>query len=101
LLLSIMILAVCFTGIAVYILVRPLELRIKRLEQAASQFAHGNFDTRVRVSTTDPLYRLGQAFNTMAEHIKRLLDVQREMIRAVSHELRTPVARIRFGLQIV
>src|SRR5690554_8212723 len=37
----------------------------------------------------------------MAEHIQRLISIQREMVRAVSHELRTPVARLRFGLQII
>jgi len=37
----------------------------------------------------------------MAEHIQRLVQVQREMIHAVSHELRTPVARIRFGVQMI
>ncbi|MCB2792076.1 two-component sensor histidine kinase, partial [Listeria monocytogenes] len=45
--------------------------------------------------------RLGAAFNHMAEHIHRLLPVQREMVRAVSHELRTPVARLRFGLEMI
>src|SRR5690554_2480618 len=37
----------------------------------------------------------------MAEHIQRLISIQREMGRAVAHELRTPVARLRFGLQII
>ena len=37
----------------------------------------------------------------MAEQLQRLLNIQREMVRAVSHELRTPVARLRFGLEMI
>lgn len=37
----------------------------------------------------------------MATHIQRLIEAQRELMRAVSHELRTPVARIRFGMEML
>ena len=37
----------------------------------------------------------------MVEHIKRLIESQRELTRAVSHELRTPVARIRFAVDML
>ena len=37
----------------------------------------------------------------MTEHIRRLIESQRELTRAVSHELRTPVARIRFGVDML
>ena len=37
----------------------------------------------------------------MSDHIQRLIESQRELMRAVSHELRTPVARIRFGMEML
>ncbi|SPX84688.1 Sensor protein RstB [Moraxella ovis] len=37
----------------------------------------------------------------MTQHIKRLIEAQRELTRAVSHELRTPVARIRFAVDML
>lgn len=37
----------------------------------------------------------------MSDHIQRLIEAQRELMRAVSHELRTPVARIRFGMEML
>ncbi len=37
----------------------------------------------------------------MSNHIQRLIEAQRELMRAVSHELRTPVARIRFGVEMM
>jgi len=88
-------------GLGVYWIVNTFETRLRKLEQATSRLSQGHLNARVGISGNDPVSRLGQAFNKMAEHIQRLLSVQREMVRAVSHELRTPVARIRFGVQII
>lgn len=89
-------------GLTVYWVVHSLEFRLRKLEQATGRLAQGHLNARVAVSSSeDSVSHLGSSFNKMAEHIQRLMSVQREMIRAVSHELRTPVARIRFGVQII
>jgi two-component system sensor histidine kinase RstB len=44
---------------------------------------------------------LASSYNSMSDHIQRLIEAQRELMRAVSHELRTPVARIRFGMEML
>jgi two-component system sensor histidine kinase RstB len=88
-------------GLGVYWVVSSFEMRLRKLEQATSRLSQGHLNARVGIHGSDPVSRLGQSFNKMAEHIQRLISVQREMVRAVSHELRTPVARIRFGLQII
>ena len=90
-----------FLSLAIYILVRGIERRLRKLERAATRFSRGDFDVRVHVGGTDSIGRLASAFNAMADHIQRLLSLQKEMIRGVSHELRTPVARLRFGLDLV
>ncbi|WP_299725548.1 ATP-binding protein [uncultured Endozoicomonas sp.] len=88
-------------SLAIYILVRGMETRLRKLERAATRFSRGDFDVRVNVEGADSIGRLSMAFNAMADHIQRLLDLQKEMIRGVSHELRTPVARLRFGLDLI
>lgn len=88
-------------GLGVYWVVNSFEIRLRKLEQATSRLAQGHLNARVAIQGGDPVSRLGNAFNKMAEHIQRLISIQREMVRAVSHELRTPVARIRFGMQII
>ncbi|MDK2779553.1 MAG: HAMP domain-containing protein [Pseudomonadota bacterium] len=88
-------------GLGVYWVVNSFQIRLRKLEQATSRLAQGHLNARVAISGGDPVSRLGMAFNKMAEHIQRLISIQREMVRAVSHELRTPVARIRFGMQII
>ncbi|MGI9274534.1 MAG: ATP-binding protein [Endozoicomonas sp.] len=88
-------------SLAIYILVRGMEKRLRKLERAATRFSRGDFEVRVSIGGTDSIGRLAQAFNAMAGHIQRLLSLQKEMIRGVSHELRTPVARLRFGLDLI
>lgn len=88
-------------GLGVYWVVNSFETRLHKLERATSRLSQGHLNARVAVEANDQVSRLGQTFNQMAEHIQRLISIQREMIRAISHELRTPVARIRFGLQII
>ncbi|WPC06491.1 ATP-binding protein [Pseudomonas benzenivorans] len=88
-------------GLMVYLLVRPLEQRLRALEGAATQLASGRLEARVPAHGSDAVGRLANAFNAMAEHLQRSLSTQRELVRAVSHELRTPVARLRFGLEMI
>lgn len=95
-----------FTGLvilagALYLSLENLDRRLRKLETVASRIARGELEARVDDSRFDAIGRLGQVFNRMADHIQRLVGVQREMIHAVSHELRTPVARIRFGVQMI
>lgn len=88
-------------GLAVYLLLSGLHQRLRGIENVVARIARGELDARVKTDQVSIVDRLGEAFNSMAEHIQRLVNVQREMIHAVSHELRTPVARIRFGVQMI
>ncbi len=93
--------ALWLMGLAGYLLVRPLERRLKELEAAVQQVARGNLAVRAPVKGRDAVGQLATSFNGMTTHIARLIESQREMTRAVSHELRTPVARIRFGMEML
>ncbi len=95
------ILALATITLCAYLLVRPLERRIKQLELVVRRLRAGDFDARAEVRSSDEVGQLAFVFNGMAEHIQRLIVSQKEMVRAVSHELRTPVARIRFGVEML
>jgi two-component system sensor histidine kinase RstB len=86
---------------ATYLLVRPLQRRLRGLDRAVQELGRGNLEVRARVGGQDAVGQLASTFNGMARHIQRLIESQREMTRAVSHELRTPVARLRFGLEML
>ena len=86
---------------ALYLLLREVSRNLRELESVAVRIGRGEMEARVEVGDGNLTGRLARAFNGMADHIQRLVGVQREMIHAVSHELRTPVARIRFGVQMI
>lgn len=86
---------------ALYLLLRGVDQNLRSVESVAVRIARGEMEARVNAGDSTLVTRLALAFNSMAEHIQRLVGVQREMIHAVSHELRTPVARIRFGVQMI
>lgn len=86
---------------ALLLLLRGVDHNLRAVESVAVRIARGEMDARVVTGESHLVSRLATAFNSMAEHIQRLVGVQREMIHAVSHELRTPVARIRFGVQMI
>lgn len=86
---------------ALYLAMREVDSNLRAVESVAIRIARGEMGARVETTDSRLVSRLAGAFNGMAEHIQRLVGVQREMIHAVSHELRTPVARIRFGVQMI
>jgi two-component system sensor histidine kinase RstB len=88
-------------ALALYLAMREVDSNLRAVESVAIRIARGEMGARVETSDSRLVSRLAAAFNGMAEHIQRLVGVQREMIHAVSHELRTPVARIRFGVQMI
>lgn len=95
------ILALIFIGLAVFFLVHPIEVRLKRLEKTTNEFAHGDLHVRTPVSGKDAVGSLEETFNYMADRIVSLIRAQQELTNAVSHELRTPIARLRFGLDMI
>jgi len=88
-------------AVALLLAVRSLDGHLRKVESVAVRIARGEMGARVEPEDGTLVSRLAASFNSMAEHIQRLVQVQREMIHAVSHELRTPVARIRFGVQMI
>lgn len=97
-----MVISIISIAFLAYSFVQGVDRRIRTIETAASRISRGELDARVtKAGDEDAISRLGLSFNSMADHIQRLMYVQKEMIHAVSHELRTPVARIRFGVQMI
>ncbi|MBB6453840.1 signal transduction histidine kinase [Salirhabdus euzebyi] len=75
--------------------------RIKRIQDATSAIANGNYKVHVPSSNFDEIGELANDFNQMAkqlnlsmEEIKRLEKRRRQFIADVSHELRTPLTTI-------
>ncbi|MFD1929698.1 sensor histidine kinase [Sporosarcina siberiensis] len=76
--------------------------RIKRLREATSTVAHGDYSVRIPHTDFDEIGELAGDFNGMVEkldlsmeEIKSLENRRRQFMADVSHELRTPLTTIR------
>lgn len=88
-------------SLGVYGLILPLQRKIRQVRDALNKIQAGDLSLRVPVDGQDEMANLSESYNSMSDHIQRLIEAQRELMRAVSHELRTPVARIRFGMEMM
>lgn len=101
LIVSMILISMFLISLGVYALIFPLERKLRLIQVGVNEVSQGNLDIQVQVIGQDEIARLSATFNAMTEHIKRLIESQRELTRAVSHELRTPVARIRFAVDML
>jgi len=88
-------------SLGVYGLILPLERKIRQVRFALNRMKSGDLSLRVPIDGSDEMANLASSYNNMSDHIQRLIEAQRELMRAVSHELRTPVARVRFGMEML
>lgn len=98
-------------GLSSYLLVRPLELRLKRMDQQVAKLGtNEGLSMRALQKGTrkvvdcegeDAIASFGKTVNNMAERIAGLLNSQKELTQAISHELRTPLSRMKFRLEAI
>ncbi|MGY5765949.1 MtrAB system histidine kinase MtrB [Brachybacterium sp. DNPG3] len=94
-------------GIAV-VVARLVTTPLKRAALAAERMAGGDLDSRVEVSGSDELAKVGESFNDMARSLAQKVDdltelsrVQQRFVADVSHELRTPLTTIRMAASVL
>ena len=88
-------------SLGVYGLLVPMQRKLRAVNYALNKMKGGDLSVRLPVESTDEFGTLASSYNSMSDHIERLIEAQRELMRAVSHELRTPVARSRFGVEMM
>ena len=101
LIISITLISMFLVSLGVYALIFPLERKLQLIHSGITKVREGKLNTNVKVVGEDEIAHLAATFNSMTEHIRRLIESQRELTRAVSHEFRTPVARIRFAVDML
>lgn len=88
-------------SLGVYGLLVPMQRKLREVSYALNKMKSGNMSLRLAIDGKDEMALLASSYNAMSDHIQRLIESQRELMRAVSHELRTPVARIRFAMEML
>jgi len=90
-----------FLALVIFIWVWPISKDLDALKKSTISFGKGEFNSQAPLAKTVTIAPMINAFNMMAERIKRLIDAHKELSSAVSHELRTPLARTKFALQML
>ncbi len=82
----------------VFIWMRPHWQDMLKLEMAAQRLGAGFLDERIHFDNASSLFRLGVAFNQMADNVNTLIASKKQLIDNIAHELRTPLVRLRYRL---
>lgn len=82
----------------VFIWMRPHWQDMLKLETAAQRLGAGFLEERIHFDNSSSLFRLGVAFNQMADNVNTLIASKKQLIDNIAHELRTPLVRLRYRL---
>jgi signal transduction histidine kinase len=78
-------------------IVRPIE----QLERGARRIAHGQLHLNLDVRTGDELETLARSFQGMANALKQLEELRRDLISMLVHDLKSPLSGIMGGIDYV
>jgi signal transduction histidine kinase len=82
-------------GFILFIVSRRLAGPLQQMNRAALELAHGDFKTRVPVTSQDEVGQLATSFNFMVEKLEEWEETRQEFLANVSHELRSPLTTLR------
>jgi signal transduction histidine kinase len=82
-----------------FLVARRITAPVRALTSAAGRMARGDLTQRVKVTSSDEIGELGNAFNTMASSLARTDQLRRNLVADVAHELRTPLTSVLGSLE--
>lgn len=100
---NLMIRAVYVTVVVVYIFSFLIMLALhffvfwplRRVTEAATQYATGNLDYEIPVRTADEMGYLSASLNYMSAQLRDMEDYQKKFVANVSHDFRSPLTSIK------
>jgi len=78
-----------------FLVYRPLRM----ITEAATQYASGNLEYEIPVTTQDEIGYLSASLNYMSRQLKDMEDYQKKFIANVSHDFRSPLTSIKGYLE--
>ncbi len=68
---------------------------LRKITEAAAQYATGNLDYEIPVDTEDEMGYLSASLNYMSSQLKDMEDYQKKFVANVSHDFRSPLTSIK------
>ncbi|MEA3423036.1 MAG: histidine kinase dimerization/phospho-acceptor domain-containing protein, partial [Bacillota bacterium] len=83
------------TGLVSFIISDVLSRPIERMTEAVRSITMGDFRKKIKITSTDEISNLGNAFNLMSTRLYQVDEQRAKFVANVSHELRTPLTSIK------
>jgi two-component system sensor histidine kinase RstB len=91
----------CITALALWLVLRPLQSRLTRMNQAIDTIADTGKAPTLADPQKDALTEMWHHIQSMAERLIQLAEQSQQLNQAVSHDLKTPLARMQFALAML
>lgn len=88
-----LIFAAAFVVLALFTYV--VYIPIRKIARTADEYANGNFDVKIDVTSNDEIGYLAASLNYMANELNTLEEDQKKFISNVSHDFRSPLTSIK------
>ena len=79
----------------IYFYIRKIVVNLTVMNKAAHNFANGDFNNTIKVSSEDELGQLANSFNYMAQELSKLEEFRQQFIANISHDFRSPLTSIK------
>ncbi|MBT3348366.1 MAG: HAMP domain-containing protein [Thiotrichales bacterium] len=100
-LITVLLLVLLSTSIAVYLLARWLVKPILELKSAVGELGMGMYPEQIPEYGPQELRSLIENFNWMVINIRKLTENRSTLLAGISHDLKTPLARMRLSIEIL
>lgn len=74
---------------------------LKKITAAASEYAAGNLDYKIKLETQDEIGYLAATLDYMSDELNKMEEYQRTFIANVSHDFRSPLTSIKGYLEAI
>ena len=91
--------ALLLAGALSFLLMRRVLGPLRRMTEIIPRISAGDYSGQVPIVSRDEVGQLAQAFNRLAEGLRRIEQLRKTMVIDVAHELRTPLTNIRGYLE--
>ncbi len=91
----------CITALALWLVLRPLQYRLTRMNRAIDAIAETVEAPDLPDKRTDALNGMWHHIQSMAQRLIHMAEQSQQLNQAVSHDLKTPLARMQFALAML
>lgn len=80
---------------------RKIMRPIKRINTIAEEYATGNFDSKLNITSKDEIGQLASTLEYMASELSKLDEYRRAFISNISHDFRSPLTSIKGYIEAI